>query len=75
MVKTVYLGEHGDDKNNGLTDQTPVRTGAKAVKISIKIGAQEFRVLGTGTRLARLAQIWNMSARKQSAPSNRCPEQ
>ena len=68
MVKTVYLGEHGDDKNNGLTDQTPVRTGAKAVKISIKIGAQEFRVLGTGTRLARLSADLEHEREKAKRP-------
>ena len=36
MAKTVYLSEQGDDKNDGLTDETPVRTAAKAVKSSIK---------------------------------------
>jgi hypothetical protein len=41
-------------RHDGLTTQTPVRTAAKAVKISIKIGAQEFRVLGTGPSLTRL---------------------
>ena len=40
MAKTVYLSEEGDDKNDGLTDETPVRTAAKAVKTSIKFGAQ-----------------------------------
>ena len=40
MAKTVYLSEQGDDKNDGLTDETPVRTAAKAVKTSIKFGAQ-----------------------------------
>ena len=54
MTKTVYLSEHGDDKNDGLTDNTPVRSAAHAVKISIKNQAQEFRVLGTGAALARL---------------------
>jgi hypothetical protein len=30
MAKTVYLSTQGDDKNDDLTDETPVRTGAKA---------------------------------------------
>jgi len=52
MAKTVYLSEQGDDKNDGLTDETPVRTAAKAVKTSI--GAQGICVLGSGAMLERL---------------------
>ena len=44
MEKTVYLSEHGDDRNDGLTDTTPVRPGAKAVKVSITVGAQNFHL-------------------------------
>jgi hypothetical protein len=54
MAKTVYLSEQGDDKNDGLTDETPVRTAAKAVKTSIKFGAQGICVLGSGAMLERL---------------------
>ena len=54
MAKTIYLSEQGDDKNDGLTDETPVRTAAKAVKTSIKFGAQGVCVLGSGAMLERL---------------------
>ena len=54
MKKTVYLSDRGDDKNDGLTGETPVLTAAKAVKISIKTGAQEFRGLGSGPMMGRL---------------------
>ena len=54
IAKTVYLSEQGDDKNDGLTDETPVRTAAKAVKTSIKFGAQGICVLGSGAMLERL---------------------
>ena len=54
MAKTVYLSEQGDDKNDGLTDETPVRTAAKAVKTSIKFGALGICVLGSGVTLERL---------------------
>lgn len=68
MGKTVYLSEHGDDKNNGLTDKTPVRTAAQAVKTSIKIGAQEFRVLGSGPMLERLSAELEKERKKAKRP-------
>ena len=68
MAKTVYVSEHGDDKNNGLTDQTPVRTAAKAVKISIKTGGQDFRVLGSGSMLERLNAELETERKKAKRP-------
>ncbi len=68
MEKTVYLSEHGDDRNDGLTDTTPVRTGAKAVKVSIKVGAQNFQVLGSGSTLTRLNAELETERKKAKRP-------
>ena len=54
MAKTIYLSEQRDDKIDGLTDEIPVRTAAKAVKTSIKLGAQGICVLGSGAMLERI---------------------
>ena len=70
MAKTVYLSEQGDDKNDGLTDETPVRTAAKAVKTSIKFGAQGICVLGRGAILERLnAELAEEGDETLTAPS------
>jgi len=68
MKKTVHLSERGDDKNDGLTDETPVLTAAKAVKISIKTGAQEFRVLGSGPMMDRLNAELEEERKKAKRP-------
>ena len=36
MEKYVFTSENGDDKNDGLTENKPVRTVARALKISFK---------------------------------------
>jgi hypothetical protein len=38
MEKYVFTSENGDDKNDGLTENKPVRTVARALKISFKTG-------------------------------------
>ena len=52
--KTVYPSERGDDKNDGLTEQAPVLTGDRAIKISIKYGAQLFDVRGSDSYITRM---------------------
>jgi hypothetical protein len=47
MAKTVYVSEDGDDKNDGLTPQTPVLTGKRAIQISLKEKARAFHVTGS----------------------------
>ena len=46
--KAVYLNEwRGDDKNNGLSFDTPVLTWARAVKISVGEKTQAFNIFGS----------------------------
>jgi hypothetical protein len=45
--RTVYLSERGDDENDGLTAQTAVLTGDRAVKIALRKKTQEFDVSGS----------------------------
>ena len=40
MTKYVYVSERGNDKNDGLDESRPVRSAAKAIKISIKTGRE-----------------------------------
>jgi hypothetical protein len=44
MNKYVFVSESGDDKHDGLTENKPVRTVARALKISFKTG-REIKVL------------------------------
>jgi hypothetical protein len=53
--KTIFLSEHGDDKNNGLTAETPVLTGWRAVRISIKEDGTAFQVTGTSNYVRRIS--------------------
>jgi hypothetical protein len=44
MNKYVFVSDTGDDKNDGLEENRPVKTSARAIKISLKTG-REIRVL------------------------------
>jgi hypothetical protein len=44
MHKFVFVSDRGDDKNDGLTENRPVKTAFRAMKISLKTG-REIRVL------------------------------
>jgi hypothetical protein len=44
MNKYVFVSESGDDKNDGLDTNRPVKTTARAMKIALKTG-REIRVL------------------------------
>lgn len=44
MNKYVFVSEIGDDRNDGLEENKPVRSGSKAIKISLKTG-REVKVL------------------------------
>jgi hypothetical protein len=46
MARQVYLSERGDDKNDGLTPETPVLTGARAIKVSLKVKGISFHISG-----------------------------
>jgi hypothetical protein len=51
--RTIFLNEQGNDNNDGLTAETPVRTGARAVKISIKEKGTAFQVTGSHAYVKR----------------------
>ena len=40
MNKYVFVSERGNDKHDGLDESRPVRSAAKAIKISIKTGRE-----------------------------------
>jgi hypothetical protein len=40
MSKYVYSAESGDDRNDGLTPDTPVRSGQRAIKVSLATGRE-----------------------------------
>ena len=40
MTQYVCVSERGNDKNDGLDESRPVRSAAKAIKISIKTGRE-----------------------------------
>ena len=40
MNKYVFVSERGNDKNDGLDESRPVRSAAKAIKISIMTGRE-----------------------------------
>ena len=44
MDKYVFVSDSGDDKNDGLQENRPVQTSARALKISLKTG-REIKVL------------------------------
>ena len=44
MSKYVFVSDNGDDKNDGLDENRPVRSAARAIKISLKKG-REIRML------------------------------
>jgi hypothetical protein len=44
MNKYVFVSDSGDDKNDGLEENRPVKTTSRAIKISLKTG-REIRVL------------------------------
>ena len=52
--RTIFLSEEGDDKNDGLTADRPVRTGARAVKISLKEKGTAFQVTGSRAYVRRM---------------------
>lgn len=54
MTKTVYLSERGDDKKDGLTPETAVLSGKRAVEVALKEKASAFNVSGSHTYVRRL---------------------
>jgi hypothetical protein len=44
--RTIFISERGHDRNNGLTAETPVRTGARAVCIYLKEKGTAFQITG-----------------------------
>jgi hypothetical protein len=54
MAKTVYLDERGDDKNDGLSEATPVLGGDRAIKISIKVQTRQFHIKGSDAYVRRM---------------------
>jgi hypothetical protein len=54
MPRQVYLSERGDDKNDGLTPETPVLTGARAIKVSLKAKGTSFHISGSDAYVRRM---------------------
>ena len=54
MANQVYLSERGDDKNDGLTPATPVLTGARAIKVSLKVKGTSFHIRGGDAYVRRM---------------------
>ena len=46
QMNTVYVRDKGDDKNDGLTEQTAVRSFKHAIKIAIRSGAHLLNLRG-----------------------------
>ena len=63
MTKTVYLSERGDDKNDGLTPETAVLSGKRAVQVALKEGARAFNVTGSHTYVRRMNTDIEMQGR------------
>ena len=63
MTKTVYLSERGDDKNGGLTAETAVLSGKRAVEVALKEGARAFNVTGGQTYVRRMDADIEMQGR------------
>ena len=55
MNKYVFVSERGNDKNDGLDESRPVRSAAKAIKISIKTG-REVRMVDNLEAVGRLGK-------------------
>ena len=55
MTKYVYVSERGNDKNDGLDESRPVRSAARAIKISIKTG-REVRMVDNLEAVGRLGK-------------------
>jgi hypothetical protein len=53
MKEFVFLSEQGDDENDGLSEDAPIRTAAKAISIANRTG-RDIHVLGSGEMLQRL---------------------
>ena len=51
--KTIFLSERGDDKNDGLTAESPVLTGWRAIRISIKEQGTAFQLTGSSDYVRR----------------------
>ena len=49
QMNTVYVRDKGDDKNDGLTEQTAVRSFKHAIKIAIRSGAHLLNLRGAST--------------------------
>ena len=52
MSKYVFVSDNGDDKNDGLDENRPVRSAASAIKISLKTG-REIRMLDNWEAVGR----------------------
>ena len=52
MSKYVFVSDNGDDKNDGLEENRPVRSAANAIKISLKTG-REIRMLDNWEAIGR----------------------
>ena len=53
-ARQVYLSERGDGKNDGLTPETPVLTGARAIKVSLKVRGISFHISGGDAYVRRM---------------------
>ena len=75
MNQYVFVSERGNDKHDGLDESRPVRSAAKAIKISIKTGREVRAVgrLGKERDEQRKASNNSSSPRKVRAPAKADP--
>ena len=74
MIKYVFVSDNGDDKNDGLEENRPVRSAANAIKISLKTG-REIRMLDNWEAIAGTARISRWNAKppdRQEKSDGRC---
>jgi hypothetical protein len=54
MKKTVYVRAHGNDEQDGLSSDRPVRSGRRAREVHYKQKAEEYDIRGTAEFVARV---------------------
>ena len=62
--KQIFLSEKGDDKNDGLTADTPVLTGSRAVQISLREKGTAFHVTGSQAYTRRMTDELEAKTKK-----------
>jgi hypothetical protein len=67
--KTIFLSERGDDKNDGLSAESPVLTGWRAIRISIREHGTAFQLTGSSDYVRRMND--QLEAKRKKRESER----